>query len=238
MMGEISDSLRAGLRDFILAAVGRDVRGLIAALERLGVLLTTADTQELERAMTALFDRFGGMGIAELQTIDQRELERFGREFGQTVRALPFQLPENFLLLIRTVSLISGVTSALNKDFNMWDAVDPFARTVLSSGGASALRELPQRALSFATTLAGLPKRMEELTTRLERGQLAVRTPDIDRRLRSLERAAGRVVSAVVFAALLFAGILLLPHFEILGWVLMGASVVPLVHILATWRSR
>ncbi len=236
MMGEISDTLRSGLRDFILAAVGRDVRGLITALERLGVLLSTGDTEELERAMTALFDRFGGMGIAELQTIDQRELERFGREFGQTVRGLPFQLPENFLLLIRTISLISGVTSALDKDFNMWDAVDPFARTILSSGGAGVLRDLPQQALQFASTIARLPRRMDEIIDQLERGKVALRTPDVDRRLRSLERTIGRAVSAIVFAALLFAGVLLRPTDEVLGWVLMGASAIPLLHVVATWR--
>jgi predicted unusual protein kinase regulating ubiquinone biosynthesis (AarF/ABC1/UbiB family) len=93
MMGSISDTLRSGLRDFILAAVGRDSRGLVRALERLGVLLSAADTDELERAMTALFDRFGGMGIAELQRVDQREFEAFARQFGETIRALPFQLP-------------------------------------------------------------------------------------------------------------------------------------------------
>ena len=238
MMGEISDSLRAGLRDFILAAVGRDVRGLITSLERLGVLLSAADTEELERAMTALFDRFGGMGIAELQTIDQRELERFGREFGQTVRGLPFQLPENFLLLIRTISLISGVTSALDRDFNMWDAVDPFARTILSSSGAGVLRDLPQQGLQLASTLARLPRRMDELIERIDRGQVAVRTPDVDRRLRSMERTIGRLVSAIVFAALLFAGVLLRPTDEVLGWVLMGVSALPLLHVIATWRQR
>jgi len=238
MMGSISDALRAGLRDFILAAVGRDTRGLVRSLERLGVLLSAADTDELERAMTALFDRFGGMGIAELQRVDQRELEVFARQFGQTIRALPFQLPENFLLLIRTVALTSGVTSALDKDFNMWDAVEPFARDVLSSGGLSALRELPQKALSYATTLAALPRRLDELVTRIDRGEVAVQTPQVDRRLRSLERAAGRLVSAIVFAGLLFAGVFLLPTVPWLGWTLMGASVVPLVHVLVTWRAR
>ncbi|MEO6533817.1 MAG: AarF/UbiB family protein [Pseudolysinimonas sp.] len=237
MMGSISDTLRSGLRDFILAAVGRDSRGLVRSLERLGVLLSAAETDELERAMTALFDRFGGMGIAELQRVDQRELEAFARQFGETIRALPFQLPENFLLLIRTISLTSGVTSALDKDFNMWDAVEPFARDVLSSGGLSALRELPQKALSYATTLAALPRRLDELVTQIDRGQIAVQTPQIDRRLRSLERAAARLVSAIVFGGLLFAGVFLLPTVPWLGWTLMGASIVPLIHVLVTWRS-
>ena len=236
MMGEISDSLRAGLRDFILATVARDGRALIASMQNLGVLLKTADTEELERVMTTLFDRFGGMGVAELQQVDQRELERFALQFGETIRALPFQLPESFLLLIRTISLISGVTSALNRDFNMWDAVDPFARTVLTGGGA--LRGLGQQAVSFASTLARLPGRVDELASRLDRGQVAVRTPELDRRLRSVERSVSRVASAVVFAALLIAGVLLRPTDEVLGWVLMGASAVPLLHVIFSWRPR
>jgi len=237
MMGEISPTLRSGLRDFILAAVDRDSRGLIAALERLDVLLTTADTEELERAMDALFGRFGGMGIAELQRVDPRELERFARQFGETIRALPFQLPENFLLLIRTISLVSGDTSALDRDFNMWDAVDPFAREILSPGGG-ALRTLGRQLANSATTLARLPRRADDLLTRIERGEVSVRTPDVDRRLRTIERSIARAVSALVFATLLFAGVLLLPTSAVLGWVLMAVSVVPLVHVVATWRSR
>jgi len=53
MMGEISDTLRSGLRDFILAAVARDGRALVGSLERLGVLLRSADTDEVEKAARA-----------------------------------------------------------------------------------------------------------------------------------------------------------------------------------------
>ena len=238
MMGEISESLRGGLRDFILAAVGRDGRALVASLERLGVLLKSADTNELERAMTALFDRFGGMGVAELQTVDPRELEKFARGFGETIRSLPFQLPENFLLLVRSISLISGVTSALNKDFNMWDAVDPFARTVLNANSGNALRGLGQQAVTYANTLARLPRRLDELATRLDRGQVAVQAPEVDRRLRSIDRSVGRLASALVFATLLIAGVLLRPTDEVLGWVLMASSALPLLHVILTSRSR
>ncbi|MGX5682507.1 ABC1 kinase family protein [Schumannella luteola] len=238
MMGEISDALRAGLRDFILAVVARDGRALVTSLERLGVLLPAADTQDLERAMTALFDRFGGMGVAELQSVDPRELEQFAARFGETMRAMPFQLPESFLLLIRTISLISGVTSALNRDFNMWDAVDPFARTVLSSTGTAAVRDFGQQALGYASTLARLPKRLDELATRLDRGQVAVRSPEVERRMRLLERSVTRVSSSIVFGALLIAGVLLRTTDPVFGVVLMGASALPLLHVLVSLRRR
>ena len=238
MMGEISDTLRSGLRDFILAAVARDSRAIVASLDRLGVLLSTTDTVELERAMTALFDRFGGMGIAELQAIDPRELQRFAQGFGETIRSLPFQLPESFLLLIRTISLISGVTSALDKDFNMWDAVDPFARTVLSSSGPGAIRDLGKQAVSYATTVARLPNRLNDLVTRIDRGEVSVKTPDVDRRLRSIERSLGRLTSAIVFAAFIVGGVLIHHELPVLSWVLIGLSAVPLLHVIMTWRSR
>ncbi|QNO38123.1 AarF/ABC1/UbiB kinase family protein [Protaetiibacter sp. SSC-01] len=238
MMGEIDDRLRAGLRDFILAVVARDGRALVASLERLGVLLPGADTEELERAMSASFDRFGGMGVAELRAVDPRDLEAFARQFGDTVRTLPFQLPEDFLLLIRTISLVSGVTSALNPRFNMWDAVDPFARTVLL-GSNRDLRAIGQQALGYATTVARLPQRLDQLATRIDRGQLAIRAPGVERRISSIEATLRRLISAIVFAALLFSGVLLRRGGDdVIAWVLMAASVVPLLHLLVTWRRR
>ena len=41
-----------------------------------------------------------------------------------------------------------------------------------------------------------------------------------------------RLISAVLFAALLVAGVLLRPADPVLGWVLMGASALPLLHVV------
>ena len=238
MMGEITDELRDGLQQFIFAVASRDARGWVVATQRLGVLLPSADTVELERAVTALFDRFGGMGVAELTALDPRELQQFALQFSELVRTLPFQLPESFLLLIRTVSLISGVTSALNRDFNMWDAVDPFARTLLRGGGTSTARSVGREAVGILSALARLPQRVDALATRLDRGELAVRSPEVEQRLRVLDGSVRRATSAILFTALLLAGVIVRPTDEVLGWVLIGASALPLLHAVAPWRLR
>jgi len=238
MMGEIPDDLRQGLQQFIFAVAARDARGWVVATQRLGVLLPSADTVELERAITALFDRFGGMGVAELTRIDPRELEQFALQFSELVRTLPFQLPENYLLLVRTISLISGVTSALNRDFNMWDAVDPFARTLLNGGGASTLRSVGREGIAILSALARLPQRLDALATRLDRGELAVRSPEVEQRLRVLDGSVRRATSAVLFTGLLIGGILLRESDEVLSWVLLGASALPLLHAVLPWRLR
>ncbi|MDP3952736.1 AarF/ABC1/UbiB kinase family protein, partial [Microbacterium sp.] len=73
MMAEVPDSLRDGLRTLLVAVAGRDSKGLVVAAQEIGVLLPSADTLELERALAALFDRFGGMGFVELSKVDPSE---------------------------------------------------------------------------------------------------------------------------------------------------------------------
>ena len=45
-------------------------------------------------------------------------------------------------------------------------------------------------------------------------------------------------LSLLLQALVLIAGVLLRPTDEVLGWVLMGASAVPLLHVVVTWRRR
>ena len=172
MMGEVPDGLRRGLQQLMIAVAARDGKGLVDSIRDVGVLLPSADTAELERAMTQLFARFGGMGLAELQQVDQRELRDFATEFGDVVRALPFQLPENFLLIIRAMSLTSGMCSALDPEFNMWDAVEPYAAQLLRDERGNVVQALAKQALSIAGTVARLPQRLDALADRIEEGRL------------------------------------------------------------------
>ncbi|MFG6476888.1 ABC1 kinase family protein [Microbacterium sp. P06] len=232
MMGEVPEGLRRGLRRLLIAAASRDGKGLVDGIRDVGVLLPSADTAELERAMTQLFARFGGMGFAELQEVDPREFRAFAVEFGDVVRSLPFQLPENFLLIIRAMSLVSGNASALDPAFNIWDAVEPYANRLIREEGGNVVQGFAKEAVSLAGLAARLPRRFDDLATRIEDGRIAVQTPKLDRRIGSLERMGRRVVSAVLFAALLIAGAVLRVDDAVFGTVLMWVSALPLLHAL------
>jgi len=238
MMGEISDERRRGLQSFIFALVARDARGCVTAMQRLGVLLATVDTVELERALTAIFDRFGGVGVAEIVQTDPDEFKELALQFSGLLRTLPFQLPEDFLLLFRSISLISGVTSALNRDFNMWDAVDPFARSLLNGGSNGSLKSVGREVLSFANTVAQLPRRLDTVLNRIDQGLVSVRSPEIEKGLRRIDSSVRRATSALIFLALFGGGIALrLASDELGGWLLI-ASVPALIHALGIFRIR
>jgi len=228
MMGEVPPGTRSGLRKLLIAAASRDGKGLVDAIRDVGVLLPNADTAELERAMTHLFGRFGGMGFAELREVDPREFREFAVEFGDVVRSLPFQLPENFLLIIRAMGLTSGVCSALNPAFNLWDSVEPYAAQLIRDERGNVVQDVAQQALELAGIAWRLPKRLDALVTQVEDGSVAVTSPRLEQRVGRLERTARRLVAAVVFAGAIVAGAIVHTNDAVLGSVIMIASVIPL----------
>nr|WP_223878478.1 AarF/UbiB family protein [Microbacterium radiodurans] len=232
MMGEISPGTREALRRVLVAVAARDGKALVAGIGEVGALLPSADVRELERAMTQLFARFGGMGFAELRHVDPREFRDFGEEFGELARALPFQLPENFLLVVRAASLTSGVCTSIDPDFNVWDAVEPYALRLLNEERGGIMREAAQRAMSLADVTMRLPRRLDDLITHLQDGNLDFDSRRLERRMSRLERLGRRAVSGIVFAGLLVGGVLLRPDDETFGTVLMALSVLPLGHVL------
>ncbi|MEV4669528.1 AarF/UbiB family protein [Microbacterium sp. LWO12-1.2] len=230
MMAEVPDSLRDGLRTLLIAVAGRDSRGLVAAAQEIGVLLPSADTAELERALTALFARFGGMGFAELSKVDPREFRDFADEFGDMVRSLPLQLPENMLLLIRAVSLTSGMCSGLDPSFNVWDAAEPYAGRLLRDETGNVVQAFASNAMETAGITMRLPKRIDDVISRIDDGTVSFDTSRLERRLDRLEGIARRIASGVLFAAMLVGGALLVTPLPPLGITLICVSALPLLH--------
>jgi predicted unusual protein kinase regulating ubiquinone biosynthesis (AarF/ABC1/UbiB family) len=239
MMGDVSDGLRRGLRKVLIAAASRDGAGMVDGIRAVGVLLPSADTAELEQAMTKLFARFGGMGFAELQKVDPREFRAFAIEFGDVVRSLPFQLPENFLLIVRAMSLTSGMCSSLDPAFNIWNAIEPYSAQLIRDEGKNVVQDLAKQVWSVAGIVARLPQRVDDLITRIDNGDITVQTPRLDRRLATIERGIRQAIAAVIFAALLVGGVLLRPHFVVFGTVLMAVSALPLLYaVFAGFAAR
>jgi len=232
MMGEVPDRLRTTLRSLFIAAASRDGRGIVQAMHDAGVLLPSADTMELERVMTQVFARFGGMGFAELRDVDPREFRDFALEFGDVMLSVPFQMPENFLLVIRAVSLTSGMCSSLDPQYNIWDSVEPYARQLLRDQGTHMANDIAQQAVENVTIAWRLPKRVDRILTKVDSGRVEVGVPRMEALLGRAERSVRRLISALIFCALLVAGARIRVEDPFLGNALMLASLLPLSHVI------
>lgn len=228
MMGEVPPTLRPGMRKLFIAGAARDGKGMVDSFREVGILLESVDTTELERAMTKVFARFGGLRFTELRDVDPREFREFSKEFNDLVRSLPLQFPEEFLLIVRAMALTSGMCSALDHDFNIWDAVEPYSAQLIRAEGGNVVMDLLKQALSAAGILLRLPERLDALATRVEEGNVSAQNPRLERRIAGLERTGRRLVSAVLFGVLLIGGILV--RDEPYGVWLMIGSALPLLH--------
>ncbi|WP_298749427.1 AarF/ABC1/UbiB kinase family protein [uncultured Serinicoccus sp.] len=238
MVGHIPDELRAGLREILVAVGLRDATRFVAGLSRLDLLLPGADLSLIESAAEQVFERFGGLRIDELQQIPPEDLVRFGLQFRELLRELPFQVPENLLLLGRSMGILSGICTGLDPEFDAWGTITPYARRLLEEERQGLPRTVVEQALALSRLALVLPGRADRVLTQAERGELAVRTPALTALVARVERSVTRLTMVLVFTALLLAGAILHSSGEVLGRLLMAASLLPLGWSLASGIRR
>jgi len=237
MMGRVPENLREGLREAVIAIGTQDGARLVKSFKTLDVLLPTADLKLIEMASMQVFDRFGGMSMSDLKSIDHADMMSFGLQFRELMLNMPFQLPENLLLLGRSVAILSGMCTGLDPEFNVWSSITPYASKLISDEGGSTWDTLLSEGGKILQTVVALPARADRVLTLVERGELNVQTPMLDLRVRRLERSVGRVAMAIMFASLLIAGAILYPAEPTLAKALMIASILPLLRVMMGGRG-
>lgn len=238
MVGHLPDNLRQSVRDVLIAVGTKDASRLVQAYKNLNILLPGTDYSLIEAASAQVFERFWGMKMSELRQIDHAEVMRFGLQFRELMFNLPFQLPENLLMLGRTVAILSGMCSGLDPEFNVWGVLEPYATRLVTSDGAGGWEGWLDEAVKFFQLIIGLPARADRLMTLMERGGLSVETPMLNRQVMHLEAAINRLLGGVLFAAMLVAGASLHASDASLGKIFMLGSILPLGWMLFFARGH
>ena len=238
MVGRVPENLREGIRESFIAIATQDAPRLIQSFKTLNVLLPNADLARIESASAQLFDRFGDMTIGDLQRIDPKELVNFGLQFQELLRELPFQLPEDLLLLGRTVAILSGMCAGLDPNFNVWAAITPYAAELVDDGDGGRLRFFFDEASKLLQLAISLPGKADRVLTQIERGQVVVQTPRLDLRVRGVERAIQRQTWAILDVGLLVAAALLRESDRGLSNALFIAAAVVGIRVLFAGIGR
>jgi predicted unusual protein kinase regulating ubiquinone biosynthesis (AarF/ABC1/UbiB family) len=238
MAGRVPPNLRAGLREGVIAVGTRDAAGVVKASQMLGVLLPHADLELLEKAEAQAFERFWGKSMAELQQISHKEMLEFAREFRELIYAMPFQVPQDLILLGRTLAILSGICTGLDPQFNVWNGIVPFAQKLIAEEALSGWEFWVGELGGMARTLLSLPRRAETLLGQLERGEIAVQVPKLSKLISRLEQTIRRMVGGVVFAALLMGGVQLrLAGQVVFGSVLFAGAGLALLWVIFARRE-
>ncbi len=231
MAGEITPNMLDGLRQGLIAVANQDADQLIQAYQTMGMLLPTADVDLLRKANQAAFDRFWGKTTPELMNISTREAAAFVGEFRGLLYDMPFQLPDNIILLGRCLSILNGICTGLDPNFNVWQSIVPYARKLVADQAGPVVEKALSSIGKFVQALISLPRRTEALLSKLERGRLEVRMPELQSQVTRLERSTHRLGTAIFFAAFLFAAVQSFQMNQL--WIAGGFGIVALILAIA-----
>ncbi len=129
MTGSLQQETFAALRDLLISVGTRDSSRLVAAFQTLGFLLPGADIPLIEKASRRIFEKLWGKSTREMLALREEEMNAMVREFGDLLYEMPFQVPEDLILLGRCLSILSGMASGLDREFKVWDGIAPYAKS-------------------------------------------------------------------------------------------------------------
>ena len=207
MTGSVIPNVLSGLREALIALGTRDTSRLIKSYKMLGVMLPGADVELIERASGKVFERFWGKSTSEMMTMHPSEAREFIQEFEGLVYEMPFQAPENIVLLVRCVGILSGMCTGLDPDFNLWTSIVPYGKRIISADEQGGWQFWLAQVGDMATLLLSLPKKTESLLNRIEQGKIEVKSTEMTNRISRLERSIRRSQGSIIFAAFLITSV-------------------------------
>jgi predicted unusual protein kinase regulating ubiquinone biosynthesis (AarF/ABC1/UbiB family) len=233
MVGRVPPNLRSGMRELVIAVGTQDAARVVKAYQLLGMLLPHANLELIERAEARAFEKFWGKSMSELQQISLDEMQEFASEFREIIYSLPFQVPSDILFLVRCVAILSGMCTGLNPNFNVWGSLAPYAEHLIAEEAEQNWEYWFSEVSTWARELITLPRRLNVILTKIERGEIEVQIPHLSTRLDRLTLANQRLVWMLFFTALFLGGIqLVIANQTLYGGLMLVVAILSLGRIL------
>jgi len=211
MVGRLGARAMEALREGTVAVATNDPARFVQALDNLGVILPDADRRPIVQAAQILFKYTYDRSIREMTSTDVVE-GVFG-EVEHLVRDMPFQMPQDLIYLGRSVSMVSGMTTAIDPDINLFETLRPFAQELMArESRQNDWFERARKELTGASQiLATLPRQMDDFYKSANRGDLHMRVDlsRLERGMRRVERATTRLAGGIIATGLFIGGVLL-----------------------------
>jgi ubiquinone biosynthesis protein len=232
--GYLTPGQKELLGDMFLHLLDQDAGGVARTVVKMGATRGRPSLEAMERDLQRLLMRYWGVSLEDIR-IGEMLAEIFTTAFRHKV-----YLPGDLALLARTLITLEGTGLALDPEFVVVDALQPFAEQLVRErlspllAGRRALRSLRQA----ADLAQALPRRVDDLWDQLEEGDitLGVDLRRLELIITKLNSMINRLAFAVLVAALIMGSALILNggkdswRLPILG---LGVPVAQIAFLLA-----
>lgn len=210
MVGELPPKIMEAIRSGVIGLATNDAERVVETLDKLHMILPGADRRPIIQAISIIFRHTYDRTQRELTNMD---VEQVFADTEHLVRDMPFQIPQNLIYLGRAISLVSGNVTGLNPDINLFAEIQPFTKQLLERerGEQGWSDQLRRELTSLGQIAVTLPRQMDNYYKAANRGELQMRVDltRLERSMRRVEHATGRLAGGIIATGLFLGGVLL-----------------------------
>ena len=212
MVTHIPSRLQSALIEYAIGVATRDAYRIVQSYVQAGTLLPGADLKRLEEVHQALLNRFWGANALQMKDVVFAEAESLIQEYRDVIYSAPFQFQADMLFAIRAVAILSGIATDLNKKFDPWQEIIPFAERLAARELHLNWQDWLKEIVTQGQIIYKLPKSVDRLISQAQQGDLILKSsfaPESRRLLVRLERSINTLSWTIASVGLLVAGIIL-----------------------------
>jgi len=241
-VAELSPQMREGIPEFLEGVIRRDTEAIIKALRKMGFLARTDAVDVSEKVIEFFHQRFQeeikleSFNLKDIKIDPQKGIESLVdlRKMNIGLRELSgaFHVPRDFVLLERTILLLTGVCTQLDPDMSPMEVIRPYLQDFVLAN-----RDWAQIALDAAKETAlkalSLPDDLRKYLHRANRGELEYKVKGLGQAaqlvytgVRQLIYAAIGIASGIAALQLYLAGHLVVARYCMYGAAFMTVMLL------------
>lgn len=180
MVQAITDATRRNLRRYANAIVENDATAIVEALEKLGFLIEGADYTAIVDVTQDLIDKYRYSTPEELKSLT---VDDIGEELDNVRGVISnFQVPNYFILLLRTIGMLNGMSYRLNPEVNIIEIAKPYIKEFFIGTREEGIGQVFVSLKKKFLELADLPSQAHAFLMKANKGDLSFRIGKADMR--------------------------------------------------------
>jgi predicted unusual protein kinase regulating ubiquinone biosynthesis (AarF/ABC1/UbiB family) len=215
-VGELSPRMREGIPEFLEGVIRRDTEAIIKALRKMGFLAHTDTADVSERVIEFFHQRFQeeikleSFNLKDIKLDPQKGIESLvdlrRMNIGLKELSGAFHVPRDFVLLERTILLLTGVCTELDADLNPMEVIRPYLQEFVLGNrdwaqiALEAVKDMGLKALT-------IPDDLRKFLTRANRGEAELKVKGLTQAATLVYAGARQLIYAALGIAAGYAGL-------------------------------
>ncbi|GJM35170.1 MAG: ABC transporter [Saprospiraceae bacterium] len=181
-VSSLKPEMRTGLLELIQAAAKNDVEKIIAAMKLLGFITQQKEAEQMAEKMVEAFRnfvqnevQFDGLSFKDIKVNPfETSLFELITEVGFKNIANTVQVPKDYVLLNRMVTLLLGICNTLDTHMNPMEVIQPYFQKFLLGEKGDLVKFVTGVFQQTLANIISLPGEMRKLMNKAHRGELEI----------------------------------------------------------------